>query len=241
MRNKKDFITTPKAITNSFDELLTVVIFERPSNAKLKTVLFPFIKINGKPLLEKQIEAIESSIKTFEVIFCCGPSSNKIHEYAKKYKHINLRIVENQLFNDTNCCESIRLAINNTLNNKILILPEDILLSRSILNETIGNSCVYVHDHNGDNNFEIGAICNDDQLESLTIGIKQNYWTELLFLNDDKTLKDFKNIINDDFFKNKLFFEAVNILNQKNQLVVKKVKQCYKLNNAKTLKRINFE
>lgn len=241
MRNKKDFITTPKAIPGSFEELLSIIIFERPSNAKFKTSAFPFIKTNGKPLIEKQIETIESTIKSFEIIFCCGPSSNKIYEYTKKYKNINFRIVENQLFNDTNCCESVRLALNNTLNNKILILPEDILLSRNILEQTSGNSCIYIHDHNGDNNFEIGAICNDNKLESLTIGIKQNYWAELLFLNDDKTLKDFRNIVNEDFFKNKLFFEAVNSLNQKHQLLVQKIKQCYKLNNAKTLKRINFE
>jgi CTP:phosphocholine cytidylyltransferase-like protein len=182
-----------------------------------------------------------SSIKSFEIIFCCSRVSNKIFDHTKKYKNINFRIIENQLFQDSNCCESIRIATNNTFNEKFLILSEDILLSKNILDGTHGSSKIFIHDQNPDNNFEISAICDKENLENLTIGIKQNYWAESLFLNEEKTAKDFRSILNEEDSKNKLFFEIVNSLNKKHQLKTTKIKQCYKLNNSKTLKRIDFE
>lgn len=134
------------------------------------------------------------------------------------------------------------MALNNTFNNKLLIIPEDILLSSSLLKSVdLFSNSILVHDHNNDNNFDIGAIKNDIKLESLTIGIKQNYWTEILFLSSDKIIKEFREILFLDNFKSKLFFESINYLNQKHEIKTITIQQCVKLNNAKTLKRINAE
>lgn len=242
MRNKQDYITNAKNRHDANEELITVIIFERPSNIRLKTLNFPFIKVNGKSLLEKQIESIQSVFKNYEIIFCCGNSPFKVFEYLKKINHKNIRIVENQCFQDSNCCESIRLALNNTFNEKVLIFPEDIMLSpSSIASIELNSSCILTNNENNFNNFEIGAICDDSRLDNLTIGIKQNYWTEILFLNDGKTIKEFKTILSLDEFKNRLFFESINFLNKKSPIKVVNTKPCTKLNNLKTLKRINFE
>jgi hypothetical protein len=243
MRNKNNFITSPKQSNHQPDnELITVIIFEKPSNLKLKTTNFPFIKINGKSLLEKQIDVINSTFINAEIIFVCGNTSLKIFDYIKRGKNSNVRIVENTNFNNSNCCESIRLGLNNTFNNKVLIAAEDTMLNASILNSVdLSSNCILVHDHNNDNNFEIGAIKNDFKLENLTIGIKQNYWTEILFLNNEKTTKEFREILFLDNFRNKLLFEAINHLNLKYNIKTITVPQCIKLNNAKTLKRINAE
>jgi len=242
MRNKDNFITTPKRENNDqISEFITVIIFEKSSNLKFKTTNFPFIKYNGKSLLEKQIEIINSSFKNVEIIFVCNNTySLKIFEYIKKQKYSNVRIIENANFNITNCCESIRLGINNTFNNKLLIIPEDILLPSCVLKSiNINSNNVLVCDHNDDNNFEIGAIINYEILENLTIGIKQNYWTEMLFLGIEKSIKELREILFTDNFKNKLFFEAVNKLNSNQTIEIIKTSQCAKLNNAKTLKRVN--
>lgn len=243
MRNKNNFITSPKqACCYHEDEFVTVIIFEKSCNLRLKTNNFPFIKVHGKAILDKQIEIISSMFKNFEIIFVCGNSCLKIFEHAKKYKNINLRIVQNQNFSSSNCCESIRVALNNTFNNKILILPEDILIPQnSFKNLDLLSNFVFVYDNNNDNNFEIGAIKNDLKLESLTIGIKQNYWTEIFFIGDNKTLKDFREILFQDNFKNKLFFESINFLAKKHDINIVNITQCTKLNNAKILKRINAE
>lgn len=242
MRNKQDYITNAKNRHEKNEELITVIIFERPSNIRLKTINFPFIKVNGKSLLEKQIDSIQSVFKNYEIIFCCGNSPFKVFEYLKKINHKNIRIVENQCFQDSNCCESIRLALNNTFNEKVLIFPEDIMLSASsIANIELNSSCILTNNENNFNNFEIGAICEDSRLDNLTIGIKQNYWTEILFLNDGKTIKEFKTILSLDEFKNRLFFESINFLNKRTPIKVVNTKACTKLSNIKTLKRINFE
>lgn len=243
MRNKDNFITSPKQANNQNDEdLISVIIFEKPSNLKLKTTNFPFIKLHGKSLLEKQVDIINSTFKNAEIIFSCGNSCLKVFDYLKKNKNSNIRIVENQNFETANCCEAIRVALNNTFNNKLLIIPEDILLSSSLLKSVdLFSNSILVHDHNNDNNFDIGAIKNDIKLESLTIGIKQNYWTEILFLSSDKIIKEFREILFLDNFKSKLFFESINYLNQKHEIKTITIQQCVKLNNAKTLKRINAE
>lgn len=243
MRNKQDFITSAKQNKHdNHNDLITVIIFEKPSNARLKTINFPFIKVNGKSLLEKQIENINSVFKNCEIIFCCGNKSYKIFDYVRKINNTNLRLIENQYFYESNCCESIRVSLNNTFNEKVLILPEDIMLCPSILSNIEQNSnCILTHSNNTDNNFDIGAICDGQKLENLTIGIKQNYWTEILYLSSGKILKEFRTILSLEEFRNKLFFESVNFLNKKYEIKVINTKQCIKLNNIKTLKRINFE
>jgi choline kinase len=242
MRNKDNCIISPKQSANNENELITFIIFEKQSNSKLKSVNFPFIKVHGKPLLEKQIETIQSVYKNFEIIFVCGKSYLKAFDYLKKYQGLQIRLIENSNFEQTNCCESIRIALTNTFNNKVLVLPEDILLSSNTFKFLdMKNSSIFVHENINDNNIDVGTIHENFKLESLTIGIKQNYWSEMLFLHSEKILKDFKELLFMQNYESKLLFEAINQLNYKHKIKVINIPNCVKLNNIKILKRINNE
>lgn len=242
MRNKNNFITIAKAKhgNEQSNNFVSIIIFEKLSNLKLKTNNFPFIKTLGGAVLDKQISVLDSAFPNNEIIFSCQ-NSFKVFEHIKK-QHANIRIVENPNFTNSNCCESIKLAINNTFNNKLLIIPEDLLLSPVMLEQiNLQENYIFVNDHNIDNNFDIGAINNVNYLENLTIGIKQNYWSEALFLGSEISVKAFREILSLESFKNKLFFESINHLGNKHKIQIKKISNIIKLNNAKTLKRINAE
>ena len=241
MRNKDNCIASPKQPHGNENDLITFIIFEKPSNIRLKSIHFPFIRVHGKSLLEKQIDVIRSVFKNFEIIFVCGKSYLKIFDHLKQHQNSELRLIENQNFDTSNCCESIRIGLTNTFNNKVIIMPEDIIFSNSFFKYMDNqHSSIFVHQNNFDNNFDIGAIYNDDKLENLTIGIKENYWSEILFLHNEKVLSQFKEILFSQNFKNKMFFESINYLNYIYSIKVINIPQCIKINNVKILKRINI-
>lgn len=246
MRNKKSFITSPKQqLEFCPTDLISVVIYEQFTNNRLKSHGSPFIKVHGKPLLDKQVEAIQATFKNFEIVFCCGGSNTlKVLEHIKsKFANVNIRIVENQNFTTTNCCESLRVALNNINNSKILICPEDLLLTHNHLKLLkLNTSCLMMQDLNQDNNFDISVIQHNNTLENLVIGIKNSYWSEVLFINGNKEASDLHSIVSHPDFKNKLVFEAVNQLNKKHTIeIILTNKPILKLNNNKTLKRISLE
>ena len=75
---------------------------------------------NNKRLIDIQIEAIQKIFPLYEIIVCVGFDSEKVCKYIRqKYRNINIRIVENQIFSNSNSSESTRIALNNISNDKI--------------------------------------------------------------------------------------------------------------------------
>jgi choline kinase len=199
------------------------------------------IKINNKTLLEKQVDIIKSVFTNYEIILCSGFETQKIVNFVKSnLSDINIRVVENQMHYNSNCCESARLSISNTLNSKLIIIDGNILIRRDnlkLLNMT--TSCVMIQNKPYESNLEIGVIHNGGRLENMSPGIKNWYWSEILYLNGHKDISNFYNVVCNPDFKNKFLFEAINEFNKKNKLLtVKNDSISLKIDNIKTLKRI---
>ena len=86
-------------------------------------------KIGGKTLLEHQIEVIKSCFLNYEIVICTGFESSKLSNFIRSNIKDNIRIVENQIHNNTNCCESIRLCLNNITNSRVFIQQSNVLFS----------------------------------------------------------------------------------------------------------------
>ena len=127
------------------------------------------------------------------------------------------------------------------MNNKILFCGGGVLLTSECLSMIdLNASSIIYQNQNDDSNFEVGVVHNDDQLEGLSIGVKNQYWTELLYLSNKKIIKLLYSILSNPEYKNRFIFEAINELPNKHNILVKKNKKSpiIKVNSIKTLKRI---
>jgi len=224
--------------------LVSVIILSEKQAKGMKSCgPIPLFKISGqKTLLERQIDAVLKSFKSFEIILCAGFDICKVSTIIRsKFKNLNIRIVENQLHYNSNCCESARLCFNNTLNENLIVLDGSVMISHDDLQSiemTPGASVMFQEDNEG---FDIGVIHNNNILENLSIGIKMNPWNGVFSINGHKHINNFLSILNNPDFKNKLLFEAINSYNSRfGEVRVKKSNQNYtKLDNLKNFKRIN--
>lgn len=244
MRDKQSFITSPKNQISKPKEkdLVSFVILSEDHGHRMKSHgPTSLLKISNKTLLEKQIEAIKSVFTKFEIVLCSGFETLKIVNFVKsQFDDVNIRIVENQMHYNSNCCESVRLAISNIINNKIVIIDGNILIKNEtlkLINTTA--SCIVMQDKPYESNMEIGVIHHNNRLENMSLGIKNWYWSEILYLNGDKDINYFYSIVSNPDYKNKFLFEAINEFNKKNKLLtVKNEHISLKIDNIKTLKRI---
>ena len=91
-----------------------------------------------------------------------------------------------------------------------------------------------------DSNFEVGVIQNNGKFEQFSLGISNEYWTEIIYLRGLKTINKFSSIISNMEYKNRFLFEAINELSKSTEIKVHKhnEKPIMKINSIKILKRI---
>lgn len=247
MRNHNRYITTPKnkrdTSSKAVEDFITIVLFSENHGYRMKSYgPVSLIKIGGKTILETQIEAIKASFYNFEIIVCSGFETQKTVNFIKeKFPEVNIRVVENQVHFNTNCCESARLCLNNTSNDKILFCSGFNLLRPFHLKGLNLDFCsVITQENNSDGAFEINAISNNGSLEQLSLGLKSDFWTEMFFVSGRNAIKSFYNILSAPDYKNRFLFEAINDVASKHDFATFKVETpVHKINNIKTFKRIS--
>ena len=251
MKKFNRFITIAKSQTGEKalrGEKITVILLAENYGYRMKSYgPLSLINIDGKTLLEYQIEAIQSVFIDYEIILCSGFETNKIYHFIHSNipNNQNIRIVENQVYYHSNCCEGLRLCMNNTTNNKILVCGGGVVITSEFLkNINLRKSSILVQESSKKNNtFDVGVISNDSRLEGMSLAIKDSVWTELLYLSGEPLIKSFYNIVSKPELKNKFLFEAINLWRGRKQLLVSKNQfaPIFKIDNIKTFKRISDE
>lgn len=238
---KGRFITSPKAkkqIITSNPSLMSVILLcDAPGYRMRSYGPTPLITIDNNKLIDLQINFIQQQFSKFEIIMCVGFDSDKISKYIRsKYSHINIRLVENQLFNNCNSCESVRVAINNTFNDKIVICDGSLLINANILSLVDKDHSAVIAETTPCSNLEIGInIDENNYVQHFSYGAS-NVWSEIIFLQNNDIIENFRKILSSSEYKNKFIFEALN------ELIKTKFKlKCYfndnpikKINNIKT-------
>jgi choline kinase len=102
------------------------------------------LKLQGSYLIDRQIQIIKEHFHEPEVIPVLGYDVKRI---IKKSEH-NLRVVENQLYDETNSSESLRLAVNNCENESFMFMHGDLLFNKETLMNCYKKSFILV-DNNG--------------------------------------------------------------------------------------------
>ena len=244
--NNRKFITSPLAGTGERRDVpVSFVLLAENHGYRMKSYgPISLVRIGKKTLIERQVEAIKASFVNYEVIICSGFETSKIYNFVKKTfgNQERIRIVENQVYFHSNCCESIRLCLNNVMNTNIVVCGGGILLTPEYLNSIdLKTPSMLFQDQQQGEGFEIGVIDNHSKLEGLSLAVCDKRWTELTYLTGESLVQSFYNTVSNPEYKNRFLFEAINSWSGRRKVHMTKNlgSPIIKINTIKTLKKVN--
>tara|TARA_R100000008_G_scaffold86093_1_gene77879 strand:- start:11454 stop:12200 length:747 start_codon:yes stop_codon:yes gene_type:complete len=245
MRRKSRFITSPVSgePKGSQESFISVVLFSENHGYRMKSYgPISLMKIEGKTLIQRQVDAIKATFKNFEIILCSGFETQKTVEFVKNnFADINIRVVENQMHFNSNCCESARLCLHNINNSRILLCNGALLLTPDMLSSIdYSQSGVLCQEKDEYKNFDVGLIENESVLQSMAVGVKTKLWNEVAYLCGRKIISNLYSTVSNPEYKNRFLFEAINVILKDNRVIVTDIlnTSTVKIQNIKTLKRI---
>jgi len=223
MSTQTKYITSTKSSRkNKQTELISVVLVYHSFILRMKSfgnaAMIPLSK--QEKVIDRHIAMINRKIPNNEIIISVGYEANRIQLYVnKKYPKSNIRIVENTRYEDSNICESIRIAINNTKNDHILIvnggiLFEDRLIEQIILNNV--HTAISMPDSNSTLDVGVNIDKINNNIEHISYGAVSSKWCEILYLNKSSVVNEVRKCLSSAGFKNKVFYELINIIIKKN-------------------------
>lgn len=246
-KKKPNTKTKPKInIAEPISDFISIVMLCDTPGYRMKSYgLTCMIDINDKyKLIDYHIALINKCFKNCEIILCTGFDSEKIQKYIlQKYASKNVRIIENQLSGKVLTCESMRLAINNITNSKLMVLDGNLIFDEKLFDKFIANnSYVFVSDKSS-KELDIGVNINEKgEIEYFSYGGNKQ-WSEVLYLHNADIINAFRKILNNREYKNKFIFEALNELIKYNFKISCQNKSCKitKINNIKIYHQIRIK
>lgn len=244
MRNVTDYITSPKEDRVKFDlnKQYTALLFTESHGYRMKNYgAVQLTKFNGAFLIDHQVKALKSRFKNLKIIFSCGFESSRIWKHLKqKHKDVDISLVENQLYRTTNSCESIRLALMNTDCKNVFISSSANFFEKKHLDQLSFSDTSIFCQNAPNNKADIKVYKNNNRFAKLDFGVGDLCWTEMLYLDGQKSVNDFYSIIDCEEYKNKFLFEAINKLTSKCRIKTyeNKRKEIIKLDSAIKLKEL---
>ena len=167
------------------------------------------IKIGKKTLIDIQISMLNNALDHPEIIGVFGCHIGKI---CKKIRG-KIRIVENQMYDQTNTSESMRLAFNNTTKQKFLFFHGDLYFNMDTLKDLdYGKSFIIVDTNNKMSDKEIGVTICDNKASILSYGLPIK-WCQMAYITG-KEYRILKTIFNKftHVQKKLLSFEILNMM-----------------------------
>lgn len=175
----KSFITPIKRKKSSD---LSVIILGSLNIHRSKTLgAMSMLPYRNEPLIENQVRAIREVFPLSEISLVAGyQSTNVINN-----RPYGVRIIENQLYDSTGNAEEIRLALNSTLNNRVILVSGNVFFDAASLKQMNNHaSCILVKEQ-GNERGDLGTMNNIGKLEIISYGLK-NRWCQIALLEEEE-------------------------------------------------------
>jgi hypothetical protein len=192
----------------------------------------------GVTILQNQTNSFTIFKPKAEIILVSGFELDKV----VKNKPAGVRIVENQLYEDTNEVEEARLGINNALYDNILLTFGDIYFNDFLIRDlALKESTLVVDQKNSMLSDDVGVTVVDEYATIMSFAIRHPKWCRFAFFTG-RELKLLKAFISDRN-NNKLYlFEALNFIMEKGgkfkAFYTKPVHNVIHVDSAKGLEKI---
>jgi len=160
---------------------------------------------SGKTILEHQIETINFCLPKSDIIVVLGFECDKVIKILDERS----RVVENQLYEETNTAESLRLALNNGVRDSVLIMHGDLNFNKeTLLQCDFRKSFVVVDSKRQFKEGEIGVTINNKEAMRFGYGLNTK-WAQIVFLKE-KELSLLKSICKNRERQRMYTFEILN-------------------------------
>lgn len=174
----------------------------------------PLFKLENSTLLDIQIDIINKTFVNCEIILVTGYLADKVI----KKRPDNVRIIENQLYETTNECEQMRLAINNTNNENIIFISGNMLFNEKTLSVIDRNkSCLVYETSNQISREEIGLSVTNNIVTSMSYAIDENKWCNIAYFNN-KILEKIKYLTSEKRNRKMFMFEIIDSILDKTEI-----------------------
>ena len=132
----------------------------------------------GKSILEHQIETVNLCLPKSDIIVVLGFECDKVIKVLDKRS----RVVENQLYEETNTAESLRLALNNGVRDSVLIMHGDLKFNKeTLLQCDFRKSFALVDSKEQFKESEIGVTIHNRTAMRFAYGLETK-WAQITFL-----------------------------------------------------------
>lgn len=200
-----------KNIRKNKNLFMPVAILSAGVSSRMKTYEpRSLLKINDRSLIEYQYDLLSEIFDEIELILVVGYKSEKV---LKKINDLRIRIVENQWFEETSAGESLRLAIQNNVHNRILFMHGDLVFNTDTLNSLNYNRSFIIVDNKAMiNDREVGVVVSENKATNLSYGIKlKTRWCQIAYIQGEE-YQILKHIFlkNKSNIKNRVSFEIIN-------------------------------
>lgn len=197
---------TRKIKRSKFPETVDVIILTAGIGAKVKSCEpRSLLKVNGTTLIEHQITVIQDLFPKSNIITVAGYDINKIIRKIST----KTRIVENQIYQDSNSGESLRIGVNNSNADGLLILHGDLYFDSEIF-EKVKFEESFLFCNNSFHEKEVGINIIDGYISVLSYGLDLK-WSQIAFLRNNEVNILRRILIKNDFeTKYLLSFEIIN-------------------------------
>ena len=227
---------------DGLDSLISIILFSENHGYRMKSYgPISLMKIEGKTLIQRQVESIKAAFKNFEIILCSGFETEKTVNFVKtNFADVNIRVVENQIHFNSNCCESARLCMHNINNDKIIMCNGSLLITPQVFSQIDYKRSTAIFQTSDEfKSFDVGVVENKGILQNMSVGVKEKVWNEIIYLSNRKVINSLYSTISNPEYKNRFLFEAVNVLLKDNRFVAQQneADDVLKIENIKTLKR----
>ena len=168
------------------------------------------LKVGHQSLLEHQISLIQQCFSSPEIISVVGFEATKVIKKFNNNK--NVRLIENQLYENTNSSESIRLAFNSTNKDKFLFMHGDLYFNKeTLLSLDYSKSFLIVDSQKRFDNREVGITIGPNRKASILSYGLDTKWCQIAFITG-KEMNIANNVFSkfENHHKKMLSFEVLN-------------------------------
>lgn len=186
MRNKNRFTTSIKheGYGKNQENPLSVIIPVAGMAHRMKSYGPKcLLRVNRRhSILDKIILNIQSIFPFSEIIVVVGFESDKVIKTLSR----KIRIVENYNYKTASIVESLRLGINNSVNDNLLIVYGDLIFNAGCLNDITKHGSSMIIDTKGKfDDEEIGVTVVDKMVTRFAYGLETK-WSHIAYLEGEE-------------------------------------------------------
>tara|TARA_R110000765_G_scaffold93225_7_gene175782 strand:- start:376 stop:1077 length:702 start_codon:yes stop_codon:yes gene_type:complete len=163
------------------------------------------LRVGEKTIIEHQIHNIRTVMPKGDIIVSLGFECDRVMRHLP----LEVRVVENQLHEETNTAESLRLSINNGIRSGVLVIHGDLVFNTETLSKCDYTESFILYDTKDQfKESEVGVTVNKGLATRMGYGLKDK-WAQISYFTG-KELKLLRSVCKNRERSRMYTFEIIN-------------------------------